>query len=114
MKKTEDIGSHLLFTLQVDVYGKPLGRLGSLAVEFDWPWETTKGKWLLYLTEIRVDGTSESRCAPPGDIINPLNLVVTTATCTPNNTKKKSPVFSNETAVQGQPVTDSEILLRFV
>lgn len=77
MKKTEDIGSLLLFTLQVDVYGKPLGRLGSLAVEFDWPWETTKGKWLLYLTEIRVDGTSESRCAPPGDIINPLNLVRT-------------------------------------
>ncbi|XP_029944729.1 integrin alpha-3-like [Salarias fasciatus] len=73
MRKTEDVGSLLLFTLQVHLYGKPLGHLGNLAVEFDWPKETSNGKWLLYLTEIRVDGVSEPQCAPPG-VINPLRL----------------------------------------
>ncbi|XP_037647357.1 integrin alpha-3-like isoform X2 [Sebastes umbrosus] len=76
MKKTEDVGSLLLFTFQVHISGKPLGRLGNLQVEFDWPREVSNGKWLLYLTEIQVNGTSESRCAPPGNIINPLNLVL--------------------------------------
>ncbi|XP_069572345.1 integrin alpha-3-like isoform X2 [Brachyistius frenatus] len=75
MKTTEDVGSLLLFTFQVHVHGKPLGRLGNLEVEFDWPMEATNGKWLLYLTEIQVGGTSEPRCAPPGGFINPLNLL---------------------------------------
>ncbi|TMS01757.1 Integrin alpha-6 [Larimichthys crocea] len=74
MKKTEDVGSLLLFTLQVHVKGKPLGRLGNLQVEFDWPREVSNGKWLLYLTEIQMNGTSEPLCSPPGNIINPLNL----------------------------------------
>ncbi|XP_029282527.1 integrin alpha-3-like isoform X2 [Cottoperca gobio] len=76
MKKTEDVGSLLLFTLQVHISGKPLGRLGNLQVEFDWPREVSNGKWLLYLTEIQVNGTSEARCAPPGNIINPLHLML--------------------------------------
>lgn len=62
------------------VIGKPLGRLGNLQVEFDWPREVSNGKWLLYLEEIRLEGTSEARCDPPGDIVNPLNLEVTIAT----------------------------------
>ncbi|XP_042361243.1 integrin alpha-3-like isoform X2 [Plectropomus leopardus] len=76
MRRTEDVGSPLLFTLQVHVNGKPLGRLGNLQVEFDWPREAANGKWLLYLTDIRVNGTSEARCAPPGNILNPLNLTL--------------------------------------
>ncbi|XP_049925620.1 integrin alpha-3-like isoform X2 [Epinephelus moara] len=76
MKKTEDIGSLLLFTFQVHVSGKPLGHLGDLQVEIDWPRETSNGKWLLYLAEIQVSGTSEARCNPPGKIVNPLNLVL--------------------------------------
>ncbi|XP_038565411.1 integrin alpha-3-like isoform X2 [Micropterus salmoides] len=74
MVKTADVGSLLLFTLQVHISGKPLGRLGNLEVEFDWPREVSNGKWLLYLTEIQVNGTSEPHCAPPRDIINPLKL----------------------------------------
>lgn len=58
----------------------PLGHLGDLQLEFDWPLETWSGKWLLYLTEIQVNGTSESQCVPPGNIVNPLNLLVTMAT----------------------------------
>ncbi|XP_034394834.1 integrin alpha-3-like [Cyclopterus lumpus] len=76
MKETEDVGSLLLFTLQVHVSGKPLGHLGHLQVEFDWPTEVSNGKWLLYLTEIKMNGSSETRCVPPGDIINPLNLLL--------------------------------------
>ncbi|XP_050924543.1 integrin alpha-3 isoform X2 [Lates calcarifer] len=75
MKTTEDIGSLLLFTFRVHISGKPLGHLGNLEVEFDWPREVSNGKWLLYLTEIQVNGTSEPRCRPP-NIINPLNLVL--------------------------------------
>ncbi|KAM6966139.1 integrin alpha-3-like isoform 2-T2 [Tautogolabrus adspersus] len=74
MKTTEDVGSLVLFTLQVHIKGKPLGHLGNLEVEFDWPKEVSNGKWLLYLTEIQVNGTSQSHCAPPGNIINSLNL----------------------------------------
>lgn len=62
------------------ISGKPLGRLGNLEVEFDWPREVSNGKWLLYLTEIQVNGTSEPHCAPPRDIINPLKLRVTMST----------------------------------
>ncbi|XP_042250034.1 integrin alpha-3-like [Thunnus maccoyii] len=76
MKKTADVGSLLLFSFQVNLSGKPLGRLGNLAVEFDWPREVSNGKWLLYLTEIQVNGTSEPHCTPPGNIINPLNLML--------------------------------------
>ncbi|XP_070838183.1 integrin alpha-3-like isoform X2 [Chaetodon trifascialis] len=76
MKRTEDVGSLLLFTFQVLIKGKPLGRLGNLQVVFDWPREVSNGKWLLYLTEIEMNGPSEPLCAPPGNIINPLNLTV--------------------------------------
>lgn len=56
--------------------GKPLGDLGTLAVEFEWPYEVTNGKWLLYLTKIVVSGESEMECRPPGDVVNLLNLTV--------------------------------------
>lgn len=64
------------FCHQVSVEGEPLGALGTLAVEFEWPFEVTSGKWLLYLTEIVTKGTTETHCVPPGDIINLLNLTV--------------------------------------
>ncbi|XP_056258423.1 integrin alpha-3-like isoform X1 [Seriola aureovittata] len=74
MKKTEDVGSLLLFTFQVHISGKPLGRLGNLEVKFDWPRVVSNGKWLLYLTEIQMSGTSDPSCNPPGNIVNTLNL----------------------------------------
>lgn len=63
---------------QVKVVGEPLGVLGTLVVDFSWPVEVTNGKWLLYLTEILTSGTSESHCVPPGKIVNPLSLIVST------------------------------------
>ncbi|XP_064858363.1 integrin alpha-3-like [Oncorhynchus nerka] len=61
---------------QVPVEGQPLGALGTLAMEFEWPHEVTNGKWLLYLTEIVTKGTTETHCVPPGDIVNLLNLTL--------------------------------------
>ncbi|XP_034046295.1 integrin alpha-3-like [Thalassophryne amazonica] len=84
IKSVKDIGSPLDFTFQVDVMGKPLGYYGNLAVEFDWPLESSSGKWLLYLTEILLGGTSEPYCTPPTNIINPLNLTLS------QETKKRS------------------------
>ncbi|XP_043956081.1 integrin alpha-3-like [Gambusia affinis] len=75
MKSTEDVGSLVVFTFQVHVQGKPLGHLGELEVEFDWPKEVANGKWLLYLTEVLLEGTSNRQCTH-GDIINPLKLVM--------------------------------------
>ncbi|KAJ7992158.1 hypothetical protein DPEC_G00275630 [Dallia pectoralis] len=76
MSTTNDIGSPVEYAFKVSVLGKPLGGLGNLEVEFDWPWELANGKWLLYLTEIRISGTSDSHCVPPGDIVNPRNFTL--------------------------------------
>ncbi|XP_046894266.1 integrin alpha-3-like isoform X1 [Hypomesus transpacificus] len=76
MKTTLDVGSPVQLTFEVNINGKPLGGLGHLEVEFDWPWELANGKWLLYLTEIETFGTSDTHCVPPGDIVNPLELLL--------------------------------------
>ncbi|KAL0984277.1 hypothetical protein UPYG_G00139340 [Umbra pygmaea] len=76
MKTVGDVGSPVEFTFKVAVEGEPLGMLGTLAVEFQWPFEVTNGKWLLYLTEIVTVGTAETRCTPPGDSVNLLNLTL--------------------------------------
>uniref|UniRef100_A0A7N8YNT4 Integrin, alpha 3b n=1 Tax=Mastacembelus armatus TaxID=205130 RepID=A0A7N8YNT4_9TELE len=77
MANTSDVGSLVEFTFNVNMQGQPLGNLGTLAVEFQWPYEVTNGKWLLYLTKIVVKGESETECKP-GDVVNPLKLRVTT------------------------------------
>uniref|UniRef100_A0A9J7XJV2 Integrin, alpha 3b n=1 Tax=Cyprinus carpio carpio TaxID=630221 RepID=A0A9J7XJV2_CYPCA len=76
MNSTSDVGSPLEFVFLVRVLGEPLGDLGTLMIDFEWPFEVTNGKWLLYLTEIVITGESESRCVPPGKVVNPLNLTL--------------------------------------
>ncbi|XP_053540958.1 integrin alpha-3b isoform X4 [Ictalurus punctatus] len=78
MNSTSDIGSLVEYVFKVRVLGEPLGVLGTLVVDFKWPVEVTNGKWLLYVEEILTDGTSESHCAPPGKIVNHLNLTLST------------------------------------
>ncbi|XP_061611298.1 integrin alpha-3b [Phyllopteryx taeniolatus] len=80
MVNSSDVGSLLEFTFNVNMRGPPLGDLGTLAVEFEWPFEVSNGKWLLYLTQIIVQAQSESECQPPGDVINPLNLTLSEST----------------------------------
>ncbi|XP_076008026.1 integrin alpha-3b isoform X2 [Genypterus blacodes] len=74
MVATADVGSLVEFTVNVDAGGQPLGDLGTLALEFSWPFEVANGKWLLYLTEIILQGTAETHCVPAGGVVNLLNL----------------------------------------
>ncbi|NXT39360.1 ITA3 protein, partial [Pelecanoides urinatrix] len=60
--------------LQVTTKGESLGTLGTILLGFEWPYEIPNGKWLLYPTEILVNGNET--CQPPGGVINPLNLTV--------------------------------------
>ncbi|KAM3592384.1 uncharacterized protein V6R79_017677 [Siganus canaliculatus] len=76
MVNTSDVGSLVQFTFNVSMRGQPLGDMGTLAVEFEWPFEVANGKWLLYLTKIVVKGESESECVPPGEVVNLLNLTL--------------------------------------
>ncbi|XP_026877673.2 integrin alpha-3b isoform X2 [Electrophorus electricus] len=76
MRTTGDVGSLVEFAFQVSVEGEPLGELGTLVVDFEWPYEVMNGKWLLYLTEILTSGTSRSHCTPPGGVVNTLNLTI--------------------------------------
>lgn len=56
--------------------GEPLGNRGYLEVVFQWPSSVANKKWLLYLSEIQMTGTSKPFCVPENNIINPLNLNV--------------------------------------
>uniref|UniRef100_A0A3B4TGA5 Integrin, alpha 3b n=1 Tax=Seriola dumerili TaxID=41447 RepID=A0A3B4TGA5_SERDU len=76
MVNTSDVGSLVEFTFNVNMRGQPLGDLGTLAVEFEWPFEVANGKWLLYLTKVVVAGESETECRPPEPVINMLNLTL--------------------------------------
>lgn len=76
MKSTSDIGSPVEFNLTVVLPGEPLGNRGYLEVVFQWPSSVANKKWLLYLSEIQMTGTSKPFCVPENNIINPLNLNV--------------------------------------
>uniref|UniRef100_A0A671U4X8 Integrin, alpha 3b n=1 Tax=Sparus aurata TaxID=8175 RepID=A0A671U4X8_SPAAU len=74
--KSQSHSLNCYFTPRVNMMGQPLGDMGTLAVEFEWPFEVANGKWLLYLTKIVVMGESEVECNPPGEIVNLLNLTL--------------------------------------
>ncbi|NXY79625.1 ITA3 protein, partial [Glareola pratincola] len=74
MRSEQDVGSPLAFDFQVTTKGESLGNLGTILLGFEWPYEIPNGKWLLYPTEILVNGNET--CQPPGGVINPLNLTV--------------------------------------
>lgn len=76
MVNTSDVGSLVEFTFNVDMNGVSLGDMGTLAVEFEWPFEVANGKWLLYLTKILVRGQSDMECNPAGEVVNELNLTL--------------------------------------
>ncbi|KAB5554158.1 hypothetical protein PHYPO_G00046970 [Pangasianodon hypophthalmus] len=75
IKSTSEIGSPVEFKFMVSV-DKPLVSPSVFYVEFNWPMEVANGKWLLYVEEITMTGTSRSLCTPPGDIVNPRNFQV--------------------------------------
>ncbi|XP_030610282.1 integrin alpha-3b [Archocentrus centrarchus] len=87
MVNTSDVGSLVEFTFNVNTMEQPLGDMGTLAVEFEWPHEVPNGKWLLYLTKIVVKGNSEMECKPPGNVVNELNLTLSESR--PKRTKRQ-------------------------
>ncbi|XP_071318445.1 integrin alpha-3b [Trachinotus anak] len=90
MVNTSDVGSLVEFTFNVNMRGQPLGDLGTLAVEFEWPSEVANGKWLLYLTKVVVKGESEMECNPPEGVVNMLNLTLSGSG--PRRTKRQAVV----------------------
>uniref|UniRef100_A0A8C7Z7B5 Integrin, alpha 3b n=1 Tax=Oryzias sinensis TaxID=183150 RepID=A0A8C7Z7B5_9TELE len=72
---------------QVDMNEQLLGDLGTLAVEFKWPFEVANGKWLLYLTKVVVKGRSETEC-DAGGLVNSLNLSLSQSR--PQRTKRQA------------------------
>ncbi|XP_040392509.1 integrin alpha-3 [Cygnus olor] len=74
MRSEQDVGSALAFDFQVSTKGEALGALGTILLGFEWPYEVPNGKWLLYPTEILIDGNGT--CQPPGGVVNPLNLTL--------------------------------------
>ncbi|KAF7239724.1 Integrin alpha-3 [Varanus komodoensis] len=89
MKKEEDVGSPLEFDFQVTTKGEPLGSLGTIVLGFEWPYEASNGKWLLYPTEILVKGNQSGFCEPPGHVINYLNLTLSNHTSTSARRKRE-------------------------
>ncbi|KAM6163610.1 integrin alpha-3 [Rhynchocyon petersi] len=76
MKTVEDVGSPLKYEFQVGPVER-LEAVGTLVLGLEWPYEVANGKWLLYPTEIMVQGNGSWPCQPPGDLVNPLNLTFT-------------------------------------
>ncbi|XP_069760768.1 integrin alpha-3b isoform X2 [Narcine bancroftii] len=88
MKTFDDVGSPVEFTFLVNNNGEPLGDLGILYINFYWPYEISNGKWLLYLTEIEMNGTEDQYCIPEGKIVNELNLQMNNQTKRPERTRR--------------------------
>uniref|UniRef100_A0A670J7Y6 Integrin subunit alpha 3 n=1 Tax=Podarcis muralis TaxID=64176 RepID=A0A670J7Y6_PODMU len=78
MKHEEDVGSPIEFDFQVTTKGESLGSSGTITLGFEWPYEASNGKWLLYPTQILVkrSGNESRLCVPPGEVINNRNLTV--------------------------------------
>ncbi|XP_054849097.1 integrin alpha-3 [Eublepharis macularius] len=76
MKSEVDVGSPIEFDFLVTTKGESLGSWGTITLGFEWPYEASNGKWLLYPTEILVKGNENRRCEPPGQVINYLNLTL--------------------------------------
>ncbi|XP_069490465.1 integrin alpha-3 isoform X2 [Ambystoma mexicanum] len=76
MKKVTDVGSPVELHFLVKTVGDFLEEGTALVAAFEWPFEIANGKWLLYLTEVLVNGSVIEHCTPPGDVVNPLNLTV--------------------------------------
>ncbi|XP_042331244.1 integrin alpha-3 isoform X2 [Sceloporus undulatus] len=74
MKHEEDVGTPIKFDFQVTTKGESLGSQGTIMLGFEWPYEASNGKWLLYPTDILVKGRRSWFCEPPGHVINHLNL----------------------------------------
>ncbi|XP_028329036.1 integrin alpha-6-like [Gouania willdenowi] len=77
MKSESDIGNPIIHQFRIINLGKRLADFGTATLNIDWPKETEKGKWLLYLMKISSMGV-EMECTPKGEI-NPLTMGASSA-----------------------------------
>uniref|UniRef100_A0A8C6VGB6 Integrin subunit alpha 3 n=1 Tax=Naja naja TaxID=35670 RepID=A0A8C6VGB6_NAJNA len=80
MKHEEDVGSPIELDFQVTTKSESLASLGTITLGFEWPYEASNGKWLLYPTEILIKGKEDWNCEPSEEVINPLKLTVSLGT----------------------------------
>ncbi|XP_015254486.1 PREDICTED: integrin alpha-3 [Cyprinodon variegatus] len=113
MVNTSNVGSLVEFTLHVDMNDNLPADMGSLAVEFNWPYEVANGKWLLYLTKIVVKGDSEMECNPGGEVINPLNLTLSESRSKQARSKRQTADDDTSEAIELQPV-ESQAAIKFL
>ncbi|XP_028986454.1 integrin alpha-6-like [Betta splendens] len=73
MKSESDVGSAITHQFRIINLGTQLKDFGTASLYINWPKETNKGKWLLYLTKISSTGLDNIVCTPQEEI-NPLNL----------------------------------------
>ncbi|XP_036940519.1 integrin alpha-6b isoform X1 [Acanthopagrus latus] len=78
MKSESEIGSAITHQIRIINLGKRLTDFGTTTLEIDWPKETDKGKWLLYLTKISSTGVDHMECSPEEEV-NPRKLALSSS-----------------------------------
>ncbi|XP_041848490.1 integrin alpha-6b [Melanotaenia boesemani] len=73
MNTASDIGNAITHQFKIINLGKSLTDFGAATLNIDWPKETEKGKWLLYLISISSTGVNRIDCTPKNEI-DPLNM----------------------------------------
>ncbi|ETE73219.1 Integrin alpha-3, partial [Ophiophagus hannah] len=89
MKHEEDVGSPIELDFQVTSKSESLASLGTITLGFEWPYEASNGKWLLYPTEILIKGKEDWYCEPSEDVINPLKLTQIDHSTSPARRKRE-------------------------
>uniref|UniRef100_A0A8C2CXU2 Integrin, alpha 6, like n=1 Tax=Cyprinus carpio TaxID=7962 RepID=A0A8C2CXU2_CYPCA len=74
MKSEDDIGSLVQYEFRIINLGRPLKSFGSVVLNIQWPKATKDGKRLLYLVQIKDQGTNIIHCTP-SEAINPLRFI---------------------------------------
>ncbi|XP_012691773.2 integrin alpha-6 [Clupea harengus] len=73
MKSQQDVGSLVEYEFRITNWGKPLKSFGTASLNIQWPKESSLGKWVLYLMEIKTEGLDQITCSPEREV-NPLSL----------------------------------------
>ncbi|XP_039189017.1 integrin alpha-3 [Crotalus tigris] len=89
MKHEEDVGSPIELDFQVTTKTKSLASFGTIILGFEWPYEASNGKWLLYPTEILIKGNEDWYCEPSEQVINPLKLTQIDHSTSPARRKRE-------------------------
>ncbi|KAK2848664.1 hypothetical protein Q5P01_008498 [Channa striata] len=68
IKSVDDIGALVNYEFRITNMGRPLKSSANVSLSIYWPKETSAGKWLLYLTQIKSDDVQLVSCSPVNEI----------------------------------------------